>query len=291
MMNTSQAMERLVPSYRTTGRRRTPESGIILTPERIEGFLEHQKSKSTTEDTVKRYRHALELLYDELPTDKEVRRDTLAQWRESLLERGYAPRTVNVSISAANSLLRYLGRREFQLMERLEPEQEIRPELTRTEYLRLLSTARALGKRQLYLIIKLFAGTGIAVQDLPKVTVEAVSTGSILLTQGGGRQALHIPDCLREELLDFAKQNGRFTGPLFVTGSGTPLGRTNVSSGIRKLCGEAQVAEEKGNPRCLRRLYQETRSGIETNISLLAEQAHDRLMETEQLSIGWDGDC
>lgn len=289
-MNASQAMERLVPSYRTAGRRRTPESGIILTPERIEGFLEHQKSKSTTEDTVKRYRHALELLYADLPPDKEIRRDTLAEWRDSLLERGYAPRTVNVSISAVNSLLRYLGRRELQLMDRLEPKQEVHPELTRTEYLRLLSTARALGKEQLYLIIKLFAGTGIAVQDLPKVTVETVNTGNIVVTQSGERQTLHIPPALREELLRFATRTGRRTGPLFVTGAGRPLGRTNVSSGIRKLCREAQVAEEKGNPRCLRRLYQETHAGIEANIRLLVEQAHDRLLETEQLSIGWELD-
>lgn len=287
-MNTSQAMERVVPTCRTAGRRPVPENGIVLTPEWIETFLERQRSKSTTEDTVKRYRHALELLYADLPPNKEVWQGTLAQWRDSLQARGYAARTVNVSISAANSLLRYLGRRDLQLMERLEPEEEVRPELTRTEYLRLLSTARALGKEQLYLIIKLFAGTGIAVQDLPKVTVEAVRSGSILVTQGGERQALHIPTCLREELFQFAAYAGRRTGPLFVTGAGNPLGRTNVSSGIRKLCWEAQVPEEKGNPRCLRRLYQETCAGIETNIKLLVEQAHDRLMETEQLSIGWE---
>lgn len=290
MMNTSQAIGRVVPSRRTTSRRTEPESGIILTQERIEAFLEHQNVKSTTEDTVKRYRHALSLLYSDLPSNKELFRDTLVQWRDSLLERGYAPRTVNVSISAANSLLAYLGRRDLQLMERLEPEQEIRPELTRTEYLRLLSTARALEKEPLYLIIKLFAGTGIAVQDLPKVTVEAVHSGSIVVTQGGERQALHIPSCLREELLHFATRTGRRAGPIFVTGAGSPLGRTNISSGIRKLCGEAQVPEEKGNPRCLRRLYQETCAGIEVNIRLLVEQAHDRLMESEQLSVGWDQD-
>lgn len=120
-MNTSQAIGRADPSRRTTSRRAEPESGIILTPERIEAFLEHQQTRSTTEDTVKRYRHALELLYADLPPDKGLRWYTLAEWRDSLLERGYAPRTVNVSISAANSLLRYLGRRELQLMDRLEP--------------------------------------------------------------------------------------------------------------------------------------------------------------------------
>ena len=287
-MNTSQSTERTVTVRKVPARRNGLESGAVLTSGLLEAFLERQRTKSTTEETVKRYRHALELLYDDLPPDKEVRRGTLSQWRESLLARGYAPRTVNVSISAANSLLAYLGRREFQLMERLEPEQEIRPELTRTEYLRLLSTARALGKEQLYLLVKVFGSTGLPVQALPKVTVEAARAGCVVLEQAGSRQSVHLPDCLRGELLEFSRRTGRRTGPVFVTGSGPPLGRTNGTDGIRKLCAAAQVPEEKGNPRCLRRLYQTTRAGIEANISLLVEQAHDRLVEKEQLDIGWE---
>lgn len=287
-MNTSQAVERTVLTGRVSTHRTALEGGVVLTPALLEAFLERQRVKSTTEDTVKRYRHALELLYADLPPDKEIRRGTLAQWRESLLERGYAPRTVNVCVSAANSLLSYLGRRELQLMERLEPQTEIRPELTRAEYLRLLGTARALGKRQLYLLIKLFAGTGLPVQALPDVTVEGVEAGSLVVTRGGERRGVPIPACLRRELLDYARDAGRRSGAIFVTGSGKPLGRTNVSSGIRKLCADAQVPEEKGNPRCLRALYQATRAGIEANISLLVEQTQERLMESEQPSIGWE---
>ena len=32
-----------------------------------------------------------------------------------------------------------------------------------------------------------------------------------------------------------------------------------------------------------------TREGIERNVTLLVERAQDRLMEEEQLQIGWDG--
>ena len=50
---------------------------------------------------------------------------------------------------------------------------ELQPELTRTEYLRLLQTARALGRERVYLLVKLFGTTGLTVQELEKVTVEA----------------------------------------------------------------------------------------------------------------------
>lgn len=289
-MNTSQTTERVISVRRDPVFKAVQEAGFVLSPERIEEFLGTLEGKGSVDGTVKRYRYNLNLLYANLPPDKEIRRGILAQWRENLLERGYAASTVNVSISAVNSFLAYWGRRELQLMERLEPQAEIQPEMTRTEYLRLLGTAKALGKRQLYLLIKLFAATGLPVQALPKVTVETAAAGSLVIVQGGERQVIHIPDCLRQELLDFATHVGRSTGPLFVTKAGAPLGRTNVSNAIRRLCAEARVPEEKGNPRCLRRLYQTTRSGIEANISLLVEQAHERLMETEQLSIGWEQD-
>jgi hypothetical protein len=44
---------------------------------------------------------------------------------------------------------------------------------------------------------------------------------------------------------------------------------------------------EKGNPRYLRKLYHVTRSGIERNIAMLVDQAQDRMLEEEQLSVGW----
>ena len=48
------------------------------------------------------------------------------------------------------------------------------------------------------------------------------------------------------------------------------------------------MAEEKGNPRCLRKMYQTTRDGIERNVALLVERAQDRLLEEEQLTVGWE---
>lgn len=48
------------------------------------------------------------------------------------------------------------------------------------------------------------------------------------------------------------------------------------------------MPEEKANPRCLRKLYQATQESIRANLVLLMEQSYDRLLETEQLAIGWE---
>ena len=81
---------------------------------------------------------------------------------------------------------------------------------------------------------------------------------------------------------------GTASGPIFHTRGGKPLGRTAVTDSIKQLCRDARVPEEKANPRCLKRLWQSTQDGIRTQIDLLVEQACDRLMEAEQLTVGWD---
>lgn len=272
----------LVPNQRPKAR---PDAGLTVTPELIDAFLSSLRARGRTPETLHTYRSKLELLYAYLPEGKRLDRGTLEQWRSELLAEGYAARTVNLTFSAVNSLLEYCERRDLQLVKPLEPGKDIQPELTRTEYLRLLSTARALGKAREYLLVKVFGSTGLTLHDLPLLTVEAAREGKIVLPTS----VLHIPDCLCAELLDYANRQGVLSGPLFVTKMGRQIRRTNVTKQIQSLCRDARVPEEKATPRCLKKLYQTTQAGIQANIALLVEQAHDRLLETEQLSIGWSG--
>lgn len=64
------------------------------------------------------------------------------------------------------------------------------------------------------------------------------------------------------------------------------IDHTYAAQSIRRLCPAAQVPEEKGSPRCLRKMYQATREGIKFNVALLVVRAQDRLLEEEQLTGG-----
>ena len=57
---------------------------------------------------------------------------------------------------------------------------------------------------------------------------------------------------------------------------------------MKQLCRDAQVAEEKANPRCLKHLWQTTQDRFRAQLDRMVEQACDGLLEAEQLSIGWD---
>lgn len=89
-------------------------------------------------------------------------------------------------------------------------------------------------------------------------------------------------------MLDYAGRQGISTGSIFLTQAGKLIDRTYAAQSIRRLCPTAQVPEEKGSPRCLRKMYQATREDIERNVALLVQRAQDRLLEEEQLMVGWD---
>lgn len=275
----------VLPGYEAS----RPEAGIELTPESIEQFIDAWEAKGRGQETLKWYDRGMRQLYDSLPADKRIRRGTLARWREELLEESYAPRTVNLFISVANTYLEYMGYREFQLVRQLKPEpKEPLSELTRSEYLRLLQTARLQRRERAYLLVKLFATADLPVQELAKLTVEAAKAGEVEVVSGGLSQRVELPEFLCRELLDYARRENILSGPVFLDRNGGPMSRTNVSSTIRRLCAPARVAEEKGNPRCLRRLYRATRAEIESNVAELIRQSYNWLLEQEQHAVGWE---
>lgn len=263
--------------------RKESEDSIVLTHKKIALFLKDLQDRNCAEETLKTYRRILHSFYDYLPEDKRITRDMLACWREDMLAQQYAIRTINTRISVTNSFLEYWDRWEFRLRKPLEILEDIQPELTRAEYLRLLSTAKQLERERVYFLVKVFGSMGLPLHDLPLLTVEALEAGRLVLSL----EIIYIPDCLRTELLDYAKRNGILAGPIFITRSGRVMSRTNITMDIHRLCEDARVEPSKGSPRCLRKLYQRTQENIRANLSLLLERAYDRLLETEQAAVGW----
>ncbi len=261
------------------------EGALALTPALIEEFLCGLLGRGRTEDTLELYRRSLRRLHADLGADQRIRRGTLDQWQADMLAQGLAPRTVNLHIAAANSLLEYCGRRELKASRPVLPDDTAQPELSRAEYLRLLSAARQLGRQRTYLLVKVFGSVGLSVQELPLLTVEAARQG--LLWAGG--QPVRLPGCLQTELQSYAAQTGVYSGPVFVSGSGAPLGRRLVTGAVHDLAGPARVPQEKCNPRCLKKLCQATRERVSANMAQLVEQAYDQVIEAEQLTIGWEG--
>ena len=78
-------------------------------------FLENRREKGCKAATLNKYRHDLAQLYRFLPGDKFIWRNTLPEWRRQMEGEGFCTRTLSARISAVNSFLDYMGRRDLQL--------------------------------------------------------------------------------------------------------------------------------------------------------------------------------
>ena len=263
-------------------------AAVSLDGPSVDRFLADLASRGRAPETCARYRRSLSRLSQLLPEQGYIRAGSLAACREALLRTGAAPRSVNVILSAANSFLAFCGRRDLQLGDALPADEPRRPELTRAEYRYLLQAAKLLRRERAYLLVKLFAGTDLPVSELDHLTVEAVRAGAVVTSSGKTVALVHLPACLCRELLAYSDRQGLSSGPVFLTRDGAPMSRTYVNTAIRELCAAAKLPPEKVTPSALRRLYYEGRHAVEANVALLVEQALDRQMEEEQLTLGWD---
>ena len=275
----------LVPEQRSE-----QETEERLTPEVLEQFLAYLEKKGFSQASLQEYRRALLLLQSSLPEGEILTASGGLLWKQWLEGRGLKPRTVNMRLSVWNSLMQYLNHRDWQVETFSDILEDVQPELTRAEYLRLLSAAKQLRQERAYLLIKALGGIGLRIQELPQLTAEAVRRGVVYLEcQNGMRtRMLRLPAVLRGELLEYMKREGITKGPIFVTAGGKPMDRSNVGQSIKRVSRDARVAEEKANPRCLWKMYQSTQEGIKDNLTILLEQAYDRMLEQEQLTTGWE---
>ena len=262
-------------------------SYYVLTRSDIDLYLQDVASRGCKQGTLENYRRSLLNFFDWLPERKQVSREKVYEYQEYLIGK-YTSRTVNMKMTAINGILGFLDLREYQSTVKASVDDTaIQPELSRNEYLRMLSAAKAIGDERLYLIIKLFGTTGIAVQEFDKVTVEAVRSGTIVTFPNRNRLALRIPACVQSELLEYAKEKGVKSGPIFLTREGRPLGRTTLSNMVPHIARYAKVEENKCTPRCLQKLYAETWDTIKSNVNVMLQMTYDKLLEQEQVIYGW----
>lgn len=262
-------------------------SYYVLARSDIDLYLQDVASRGCKQGTLENYRRSLLNFFDWLPEGKQVSREKVYEYQEYLIGK-YTSRTVNMKMTAINGILGFLDLREYQSTVKASVDDTaIQPELSRNEYLRMLSAAKAIGDERLYLIIKLFGTTGIAVQEFDKVTVEAVRSGTIVTFPNRNRLALRIPACVQSELLEYAKEKGVKSGPIFLTREGRPLGRTTLSNMVPHIARYAKVEESNCTPRCLQKLYAETWDTIKSNVNVMLQMTYDKLLEQEQVIYGW----
>ncbi len=224
----------------------------------IQNFISQLESEGPSKGTIEKYQRdvrAFAAWLDDLDLEEAF------SWREYLLERGYAPVTINSMLSAVNRFLRFLGREDckikFLRVQRKAFREESR-ELTKAEYQRLLDAARETGQERLELLMETICATGIRVSEVRYITVEAANRAGTDISLKGKIRSILLPNKLRRKLLKYAKKNKIASGEIFLTGSGKRMSRGQIWREMKAICKKAGVEASKVFPHNLRHLFATT---------------------------------
>ena len=246
-------------------------SGKIKTREELEKFAEYLKIQEKSPATQQKYlRDARAFL--EFLCGREVEKKLVLGWKKALIAKGYSARTINSMLASINSLLDFWGRADSRVKNiRLQQQIYCAPEreLTREEYLRLLSASRQ--DERMNLLLQTICATGIRVSELCHFTVQAVGAGEVRVDCKGKTRIVLVPEKLKKRLLGYAKKRKISAGPIFITRTGRPLDRSNIWAAMKRLCRAAGVAETKGFPHNLRKLFATSFYTEEKDIAKLAD--------------------
>ena len=216
----------------------------------------------------------------------ELSRELVIRWKQTLVEAGYRPRSINSMLASVNAWLRFIGREDCRVKSlRLQRQIYQKPEkdLSREEYRRLLEAARR--KPRLHLLLQTICATGIRVSELRYFTVEAVERGEITVSCKNKARVILIPGKLKTKLLRYAKETGAAAGAIFRTRGGKDLDRSNIHHEMKALCGEAGVSPGKIFPHNLRKLFARLFYALEKDIAKLADVLGHSSINTTRIYI------
>ena len=198
--------------------------------EHIQAYADHLRLEEKSAATVEKYLRDVRAFARWLE-GREITKERTAAWKTHLVERGYAPASVNAMLSALNSLLDFLGfgdcRVKFLKVQRRMFRDDSR-DLTRSDYNALTAAAKAQNKTRLALLMEAICATGIRVSEVQYITVEAARAGRAEVALKGKIRTILIPSKLCRKLLKYAKQQKTASGEIFLTRNGTPLSRRQI---------------------------------------------------------------
>lgn len=264
----------------------------ILTEKIIEEFGVFLQSEEKSENTIEKYLRDIQT-FARYASGAAVTKETVIAYKNKLLSKNYAARSINSMLASLNSLFSFLGWQDCKVKS-IKLQRQIYcsedKELTKTEYMRLVNTAKQKGNERLNLLIQTICGTGIRVSELQYITVEAVKCGEATVSLKGKTRSVFIVRELQKKLLRYAAAKGIRAGTIFITRSGKTMSRTNIWREMKNLCIQAEVNPNKVFPHNLRHLFARTFYSIDKDIAKLADILGHSSINTTRIYIITTGD-
>ena len=245
----------------------------VITKKHISAFAEYLKNEERSENTIEKYMRDVKA-FAAYAGKSAITKEIVIAYKNRLVSESYAARSINSMLASINSLLSFLEWTDLKVKS-IKLQRQIycseSKQLTKSEYMRLVNTAKQKDNERLHLLLQTICSTGIRVSELQFITFEAVKKGEAVVSLKNKTRTIFIVRILRQKLLNYAKRQKITSGMIFITRTGKAISRTNIWREMKSLCKQAWVNPQKVFPHNLRHLFARTFYGIEKDIAKLAD--------------------
>lgn len=221
-----------------------------------EFILEHYNAEYESK-TISDYKIAINKFINYISDEEfELNKKLLFDYK-SYLKSNYSTSTVNKYIIVLNKFLKFIGCDDLKLLKiKVQQRTSIDDPIWEHEHKRMLRFAKKLEMNDMYLMIKIFAFTGIRVDELKYFKVENIDNYIKVFNKSKERKII-LRDDLKREIKKYCKENKIKEGYIFrspIKGN-QMLNPSTIWRRLKKIAGAARINKNKIHAHAWRHLF------------------------------------
>lgn len=237
-----------------------------------EEFLLNEKFDEKSKSTQIHYEHVIDMFLDSLKND-EVSKTDFMKFKSYLMD-NFKPSTVNNYIIIINKFIKYYeivekyGEFEVERLKkwdskntlklvRVQNKQSLVDVLEPDELKRMLKMAKKMDRMDMYMIMKIFAYTGIRVHELKYFTYENIQSSYIEVRNKGKIRKIILRNDLKNEIQKYCEDNDIESGCIFKgKKEGQMMHSSTIYKNLKVIAGNCRgIKKDKIHPHSFRHLF------------------------------------
>ena len=189
----------------------------------LRSFDKWMQRCNLSDSTIKSYTRTMEYYFKKY---NALSKHNLLAYKDYLINREYAPKTINSRINALNKYCDFCNRKSLKLsLVKVQNKPFLDNIISEEDYKYFVRKLKEDEDYGTYFLVKFMACTGARVSELIKFKVEHVYTGYMdIYAKGGKFRRVYIPTRLRNEAIKWFEATGREEGLIFKNKNGAAGG-------------------------------------------------------------------
>ena len=253
--------------------------------EKLEEFILSLKEDEKADLTIKKYKTNIRA-FIEFSKDKELNKATVIKFKNKLdTIDEYMPNTTNNYLVVLNKFLNFIGKNDLCVkIIKQQKKFSLEYSLSKSDYHRLLRTAKKYEEYDNYIILRILAETGIRISELAFFRIEDLDKTMKIRKKGKVREIPVKLDLLRE-IRKYCRDRKIKEGLIiFNPKTGKAYANSTIWRRLKKMAGRARISKDAVHPHAFRHYF--ARCYLETypnDIAGLADILGHNSLETTRI--------